>query len=295
MLRASLLVVVAALCVPAHARFDRPALRAHTKKNGAVYQRDTALMRLRGGEVAAPSVEAGLISMIAAQVAKEVASAGTHPAKFFGFMGAICNWFLGLSAVYDAARNGPEVIALPMTLAMLAYSILFGRWAGWDVTPRNFILAGSHMFNVVAQCNQLRRVLAYKLESDPEAKAEISALAKKAGGVIAAVVAFCLAAPTLKGKMPAGSYLASDGGPFTIHPWPPVTKLFLSAASLTDLHRPTSKISLTQYAALTLTGFIFSFYGLFVTPINYPLTMVNILLFASSAWHLGRKLGVFPE
>ena len=231
-------------------------------------------------------------------------------------------------AVYDAARNGPEVIALPMTLAMLAYSILFGRWAGWDVTPRNFILAGSHMINVVAQCNQLRRVLAYKLESDPEAKAEISALAKKAGGVIAAVVAFCLAAPTLKGKMPAGSYLASDGGPFTIRPWPPVTKLFLSAASLTDLHRPTSKISLTQYvprtpsfyslsfscallsvsphatlplsflhryAALTLTGFIFSFYGLFVTPINYPLTLVNILLFASSAWHLGRKVGVFPE
>ena len=68
-----------------------------------------------------------------------------------------------------------------------------------------------------------------------------------------------------------------------------MTKLFLSAASLTDLHRPTDKISLTQYAALTLTGFIFSFYGLFVTPINYALTAVNVLLFASSAWHLARK------
>ena len=115
-------------------------------------------------------------------------------------------------------------------------------------------------------------------------------LAQKAALVVACVVAYTLAAPSLKALMPAGSYLASSGGPFTIHPWPPVTKLFLSAASLTDLHRPTEKISLTQYAALTLTGFIFSFYGLFVTPINYPLTMVNILLFLSSAWHLGRKI-----
>ena len=62
-----------------------------------------------------------------------------------------------------------------------------------------------------------------------------------------------------------------------------------------DADRPTDKISLTQYSALTLTGFIFSFYGLFVTPINYPLTAVNILLFLSSGWHLGRKLGLFPE
>ena len=57
-----------------------------------------------------------------------------------------------------------------------------------------------------------------------------------------------------------------------------------------QLDRPTDKISLTQYAALTLTGAIFSRYGLVVTPINYPLTSVNILLFASSAWHLGRKI-----
>ena len=31
-------------------------------------------------------------------------------------------------------------------------------------------------------------------------------------------------------------------------------------------------------------------YGLVVTPINYPLTGVNVLLFLSSAWHLGRKI-----
>ena len=37
-------------------------------------------------------------------------------------------------------------------------------------------------------------------------------------------------------------------------------------------------------------GFIFTFYGLYVTPINYPLTSVNVLLCGSSAWHLGRKI-----
>ena len=90
--------------------------------------------------------------------------------------------------------------------------------------------------------------------------------------------------------MPQGSFLASEAGPFSIHPWPPVTKFFLSLNSLTDLQKPLEKVSLPQYAALTLTGFIFSFYGMFVKPINYTLTFVNILLFFSSAWHLGRKV-----
>mgnify|MGYP006140269895 CR=1 FL=1 len=264
---------------------DRPSVRMQRPKTEPV-------LRLRGGGVAAAAAapSKSVVGMIAAQLAKEVASSTTHPAKFFGFCGACCNWFLGLSAVYDASQNGPEVIALPMTLAMLMYSLLFSRWAGWDVSPKNFMLSGSHMFNVVAQLNQLRRVLEYKLEKEAGAKAEVMALAQKSVLVAALITAYALAAPKLKAMSPEGTYLASAGGPFTIHPWPPVTKLFLSAASLTDLHRPTDKISLTQYAALTLTGFIFTFYGLYVTPINYPLTSVNILLFFSSLWHLSRKI-----
>ena len=269
MYRATLhLLVVGALCSLAHARHsDRPALRqrprphltpellesAPEEARQRVPASAEALLRLRGGAVAAPSDSSGALAAILTQVAYEVSHCNDSPAKLFGFFGACCNWFLGLSAVYDATRVGPDVISLPMTLAMLAYSLLFSRWAGWDVTPRNFILSGSHMFNVVAQCNQLRRVLQYKLETQPSAKAEISALGKKAAGVVAVVVAYALAAPSLKSAAPAGSYFASDGGPFTIHPWPPVTKLFLSAASLTDLHRPTDKISLTQYAAPTAT------------------------------------------
>jgi hypothetical protein len=53
------------------------------------------------------------------------------------------------------------------------------------------------------------------------------------------------------------------------------------------------KASLLQYTALTLvTGFFFSRYALFVTPINYRLSSVNMALFGSSAWHLGCKLKV---
>ena len=70
------------------------------------------------------------------------------------------------------------------------------------MAPRNFILAGSHMFNVVAQLNQLRRVLAYKLESQPGAKAEVIALGTKAAGFLAVAAAYIAAAPSLKAKMP---------------------------------------------------------------------------------------------
>ena len=85
---------------------------------------------------------------IGTQLAYEVAHCTANKAKLFGFIGACCNWFLGLSALYDATQNGPENIALPMTLVMLAYSTVFARWAGWAVMPRNYMLAGSHMLNM---------------------------------------------------------------------------------------------------------------------------------------------------
>ncbi|KAL1512335.1 hypothetical protein AB1Y20_005597 [Prymnesium parvum] len=78
-----------------------------------------------------------------------------------------------------------------MTFVMLAYSTLFGRWAGWAVMPRNYILAGSHIFNVIAQANQLRRCLQYKIAvGGKEAEAEVSDLLVKAamGGVAVATL-----------------------------------------------------------------------------------------------------------
>jgi len=240
-----------------------------------------------------PAAEPGLISRIQQQIVSEIGGANENPAKLYGFFGACCNWFLGLSALYDASTKGPEVISLKMTGVMLCYSTLFARWAGWAVSPRNYVLAGSHMFNVVAQCNQLRRGLEYKIQTGGEAaKAEVMDMATKAAIGAAVVTTAVVSADKLKAIVaPIGpAYLSSAGGPFTIHPWPPMTKLMISGASMLELDRPTDKISLSQYSALTLTGMIFSRYGLVVTPINYPLTTVNVLLFFSSAWHLGRKI-----
>lgn len=202
---------------------------------------------------ASPPADVGMIQRIQQQVAGEIAGAQSSPAKFYGFFGACCNWFLGMSAVYDASSKGPEVISLKMTGVMICYSTLFGRWAGWAVTPRNYILAASHIFNVIAQCNQLRRVLLWKLEEGGEAaRKEIAELATK-GAIGGAVVAACVVNSSRLQALvaPYGpAYLSSAGGPFTIHPWPPVTKLAISGTSLLELDRPTDKISFSQYAAV---------------------------------------------
>ena len=210
---------------------------------------------------APPAAEPGTLQRIQQQIVSEVSGASENPAKLYGFIGACCNWFLGLSAVYDATQKGPEVISLKMTCVMICYSTLFSRWAGWAVSPRNYVLAGSHIFNVVAQCNQLRRVLEHKLEHGGEAaKAEIQELATKAAIGGAAIATFVTFNSQIKALVaPWGpAYLSSAGGPFTIHPWPPVTKIAISGTSLLELDRPTDKISLSQYSALTLTGAIFS-------------------------------------
>merc|ERR1712048_104001 len=179
-----------------------------------------------------------------------------------------------------------------MTLVMLCYSSLFAPWAGWAVGPRNYILCASHIFNVIGQSNQLRRVIQYKLDTDPNAKEELQALGKNAAVAGAVVTGFVLTSgPVQKLIAPYGpAYLSSPAGPFTIHPWPPVTKIAISGTSMLECDKPVDKISFSQYSALTLTGAIFSGYGLAVTPINYPLTGVNVLLFLSSLWHLARKV-----
>ena len=57
----------------------------------------------------------------------------------------------------------------------------------------------------------------------------------------------------------------------TVHFWAPMSKWMISGASFLEYDRPTDKISLAQYSALTATGFFFSRYALLVTPINYVL------------------------
>lgn len=224
------------------------------------------------------------------QLKSEISSASTSRVHFFGFIGGLCNWFLGASALYDATQKGPDTISMPMTLVMLCYSSLFARWAGWAVGPRNYILCGSHIFNVLAQANQLRRVVTY--EMDQGHHQEIVELGQKAAIGAAIVTGLVMTRGQLQALVaPYGpAYLSSLAGPFTIHPWPPATKLVISGTSLMELDRPVEKISLPQYSALTLTGAIFSVYGLCVMPVNYPLFAVNVLLFGSSLWHVCRKV-----
>lgn len=243
-------------------------------------------------------------------------------AKFWGGLGALAGWGMSASAIYDASVQGPEVISLTMTPVLIVYSTLFARWA-WVVKPQNLLLCSCHVANVAAQLNQLRRALEFKISEGEQET--VNAMAQKAavgGAVIAGAV---VAGPTLRSALSnanlgiVSTIAAADAGPFTVHFWAPMvciiqfcitnfngvsseteccshshtllqSKWLISGASFFDLHRPTEKISLPQYTALTLTGFFFSRYALLVTPINYTLCSVNIALFLSSAWHLGRKV-----
>jgi len=226
--------------------------------------------------------------------AAEGANASKKKAEFWGTLGALANWGLAGSAMYDAYFKGPEIISLNMTCVQIGYSTLFARWA-WVVQPRNLLLCVCHITNVFAQSNQLRRCLDYKreLEGGP---AELGALGAKAAVGIGCLAALILSHGKLKSMIVStapvaiGAFFAAAAGPFTVHFWAPMSKWLISGASMMDIDRPTDNISLAQYTALTCTGAIFSRYALAVTPVNYLLCSVNIALFASSAIILSRKV-----
>ena len=214
-------------------------------------------------------------------------------AEFWGAAGAIAGWGMTGAAIYDANQNGPEMVSLAMTPVMIVYSSLFARWA-FVVKPQNLMLASCHASNVLAQCNQLRRGIEYKLEQGETALVE--ALGKQAAGGAAVLAALVAGGPSMQAALvganlgPISAAAGAAAGPFTVHFWAPMSKWMISGASMFEYDRPVEKISIAQYSALTATGAFFSRYALLVTPINYMLCSVNIALFASSSWHLGRKV-----
>lgn len=216
-----------------------------------------------------------------------------HSAELWGGLGALAGWGMSGSAIYDAVKQGPEIISLKMTPVLMIYSTLFAYWS-WVIIPRNLLLMGCHVANVVAQSNQLRRGLEYKMEIGEEEEVKTFTRNAALGG--SALVGSVLLGPMVQravvnAEMGVVSKIAAaDAGPFTVHFWAPMSKWLISGASFLELDRPTDKISLSQYSALTLTGFFFSRYSLLVIPINYTLCSVNVALFLSSAWHLGRKV-----
>ncbi|KAK6820688.1 hypothetical protein PG995_003659 [Apiospora arundinis] len=61
----------------------------------------------------------------------------------------------------------------------------------------------------------------------------------------------------------------------TVHFWAPVMKWALVIAGISDFARPAEKLSLTQNAALTSTGLIWTRWCMIITPKNYLLAAVN--------------------
>jgi len=216
-----------------------------------------------------------------------------HSAEWWGAAGAIAGWGMTGAAIYDASFQGPEVISLNMTGVMMVYSTLFARWA-FIVKPQNLLLSACHASNVIAQCNQMRRALNYKLENGEEE--QVADITKKAAATAAAGAVTFVGGPMVQSAIVGAdlgmlsTIAAAPAGPFTVHFWAPMSKWLISGASFLDLDRPTEKVSLPQYSALTLTGLFFSRYSLLVTPVNYTLCSVNIALFLSSGYHLARKV-----
>ena len=87
-----------------------------------------------------------------------------HSAELWGGLGALAGWGMSGSAIYDAALKGPELISLTMTPVLIVYSSMFAYWS-FIIIPKNYLLASCHIANVIAQSNQLRRGLEYKMES----------------------------------------------------------------------------------------------------------------------------------
>jgi len=91
----------------------------------------------------------------------------------------------------------------------------------------------------------------------------------------------------------AGGATAAAGGPSqswirrmwdspiglkTVHFWAPVMKWALVLAGISDFYRPAEKLSLTQNAALTATGMIWTRWCLIIKPKNILLATVNFFL-----------------
>lgn len=218
--------------------------------------------------------------------------------KHTKFWGPIANWGLVGAAVYDASCKGPEIIDLSMTGTMIGYSSLFMGFA-WQVEPRSKTLFSCHLFNVLAQCNQMRRAVDYKLSNSKEAAAEIMETGKKLLVGAVAAGAYCAACKPMKIAMfvnrgliptPVRKVLTHPAGPLTVFFWAPASKWLFSINNIKDINKPTDTISAAQMAALTLTGLIWMRYSFTIKPVNLNLAAVNVALGSSSGYHLGRKI-----
>jgi len=282
--------VVSARGILSRANAQTSSVRQTFSRRLLSSEETAAAKEVKASKVATATKEAATKSPPTAAVEN---SSLWNSAKFWGGAGAVAGWGMSGAAIYDAFVHGPDNISLNMTGVLIVYSSLFARWA-FIVKPQNLLLASCHVTNVLAQCNQMRRALQYKTDIGEED--EVKDITMKAAATAAGAAGCIALGPTIQGALISSnlglfsSIAAAEAGPFTVHFWAPMSKWLISGASFMDLNRPTDKISIAQYTALTFTGLFFSRYSLLVQPVNYVLCSVNIALFGSSAWHLGRKI-----
>ncbi|KAI5301830.1 hypothetical protein KEM56_001313 [Ascosphaera pollenicola] len=76
----------------------------------------------------------------------------------------------------------------------------------------------------------------------------------------------------------------------TVHFWAPVMKWVLVLAGIGDMARPADRLSLTQNAALTATGFIWTRWCFVIRPKNVLLATVNFFVGCVGAIQVSRIL-----
>ncbi|KAK8273517.1 hypothetical protein V6Z11_D10G010900 [Gossypium hirsutum] len=79
-------------------------------------------------------------------------------------------------------------------------------------------------------------------------------------------------------------------GPKTIHFWAPTFKWGISIANVADFTKPPEKLSYPQQIAVTCTGVIWSRYSTVITPKNWNLFSVNIVMAGTGLYQLAQKI-----
>ncbi|KAL3627411.1 Mitochondrial pyruvate carrier 4 [Castilleja foliolosa] len=79
-------------------------------------------------------------------------------------------------------------------------------------------------------------------------------------------------------------------GEIQVHFWAPTFKWGISIANLADSTKPPEKVSYPQQIAVTATGVIWSRYSTVITPKNWNLFSVNVVMAGTGIYQLTRKI-----
>ena len=91
------------------------------------------------------------------------------------------------------------------------------------------------------------------------------------------------------------NFINHPAGPKTIFFWAPTMKWGITAANVKDFSRPPELLSVPQQSAVTLTGLIWCKYALDITPVNYNLMAVNMVMAATGSSQLFRRFSYDQE